>query len=404
MFAGIIITLILIAIAFGHIPTLKMNRATIAFVGAVLLIGVGILNYENALKSIELHTLALLLSMMIINANFSVSGFFDLVSSKILKIADSPKKLLFLLIFASGYLSSLLLNDTVVIMFTPIVLQMLLLVKRNPIPYLIALGLSANIGSAMTPIGNPQNILIAGYSKISFLNFLKPLFLVSTFSLFITYFTIIAFYRKEFDSSKFVIEGEINFRIYSPLLIKSILALSIVLALSLMEFDISLSALAGASILLVTRRIKPERVFKEIDWALLLFFTSLFVITGAIVHTGIDKKLFSVFEDIIFQNYITLSFFIAILSNIVSNVPAVMILSPFINLAKNPEAYWIVVAMSSTFAGNLTIIGSVANIIVVETAKLSGVRIGFFEFLKVGSLVTILTILLGSIWLEWSLR
>ncbi len=404
MLAGIIITLILIAIAFGHIPTLKMNRATIAFVGAVLLIGVGILNYENALKSIELHTLALLLSMMIINANFSVSGFFDLVSSKILKIADSPKKLLFLLIFASGYLSSLLLNDTVVIMFTPIVLQMLLLVKRNPIPYLIALGLSANIGSAMTPIGNPQNILIAGYSKISFLNFLKPLFLVSTFSLFITYFTIIAFYRKEFDSSKFVIEGEINFRIYSPLLIKSILALSIVLALSLMEFDISLSALAGASILLVTRRIKPERVFKEIDWALLLFFTSLFVITGAIVHTGIDKKLFSVFEDIIFQNYITLSFFIAILSNIVSNVPAVMILSPFINLAKNPEAYWIVVAMSSTFAGNFTIIGSVANIIVVETAKLSGVRIGFFEFLKVGSLVTILTILLGSIWLEWSLR
>ncbi len=404
MLAGILIALILIAIAFGHIPTLRMNRTTIAFVGAVLLIGTGILHYEDALKSIELHTLALLLSMMIINANFSVSGFFDLVSSKILEIADTPKKLLFLIIFTSGYLSALLLNDTVAIMFTPIVLQMLLLVKRNPIPYLIALGLSANIGSAMTPIGNPQNILIAGYSGISFINFLKPLFLVSTFSLFITYFTIIAFYRKEFDSSKFTIEGKINFRIYKPLLIKSVIAMGIVLALSLMEFDISLSALLGASILLVTRRIKPERVFKEIDWALLLFFASLFVITGAIVHTGIDKKLFSVFENIIFQNYITLSFFTTILSNIVSNVPAVMILSPFINLAQNPEAYWIVVAMSSTFAGNLTIIGSVANIIVVETAKLSGVRIGFFEFLKVGSLVTLLTILLGSIWLEWFLR
>lgn len=400
MITIVILTVVLIGIAFGHIPKFKMNRTTIAFTGAVILVVSGGIRYEKALTSIDNNTLVLLLSMMIINANFAVSGFFNLVSAKIIRIADTPKKLLFFIILISGLLSSILMNDTVVLMFTPIVLQIIILIKRNPTPYLIGLGLSANIGSAMTPIGNPQNILIAGHSGISFLGFIKPLFIISIISLLLTYFFLILVYRKEFDNAKFKLMEAIEFRIYKPLLIKSTISLTIMMILFLMEFDISLSALIGASILLITRRIKPERVFKEVDWSLLVFFASLFVITGVAIETGLDKKLFHIFEKTIFQNYLNLSFFTAILSNLVSNVPAVMILSPFIKLMDNAYVYWLVVAMSSTFAGNLTIIGSVANIIVVEIARKKGVYISFFEFLKIGVFITIITILLGSFWLQ----
>ncbi|MCA1928108.1 MAG: anion transporter [Calditerrivibrio sp.] len=401
MFDIILTILVLIAIAFGHIPKFRMNRTTIAFVGASCFIISGVIDYEEAIKAIDMNTIVLLFSMMVINANFSVSGFFGLVSAKILKFADTPKKLLLLIIFLSGYMSAVLLNDTVVIMFTPIVLYIVLSVNRNPIPYLIGLGLSANIGSAMTPIGNPQNILIAGYSGLKFLGFLKPLFFVSTISMFFIYIVLSILYKREITSVKFVLERDIEYRIYKPLLIKSLVSVVIMIFLFLMEVDLSFAALIGASILLVTRRIKPERVFREVDWSLLVFFASLFIITGSVVVSGIDKKLFLIFENTIFQNFYYFSFFVAVFSNLVSNVPAVMIMSPIIKMAENSQIYWIVTAMSSTFAGNLTVIGSVANIIVVEIAKRKGVNISFFEFFKSGFIVTVITILFGSVWLSW---
>lgn len=401
MFDIVFIFFVLVAIAFGHIPTFRMNRTTIAFVGASALVVFGVVGYEKALRSIDINTIVLLFSMMVINANFSVSGFFGLVSAKILKFADTPKKLLLLIIFLSGYMSAVLLNDTVVIMFTPIVLYIVLLVNRNPVPYLIGLGLAANVGSAMTPIGNPQNILIAGYSGLKFLDFVKPLFIVSTISMFIIYIVLSMLYKKEISDLKFSVERDIEYRIYKPLLIKSIVSVTIMISLFLMEVDLSFASLIGASVLLVTRRIKPERVFREVDWSLLIFFASLFIITESVVVSGIDKKLFFIFEKTIFQNFYYFSFFVAVFSNLVSNVPAVMIISPIIKMVENSHIYWILTAMSSTFAGNLTIIGSVANIIVVEVAKRRGVNISFFEFFKSGFIVTVITILFGSLWLSW---
>lgn len=389
------IIIILVWIALGHIPNLRMNRTTIAFVGATFLIVIDSIPFEAALKSINLNTVVLLFSMMIINANFSVSGFFGIAASKILYFANSPRKLLLFIILLSGFLSALLLNDIVVLMLSPIIIKLVNTTKRNPVPYLIALGLSANIGSAMTPIGNPQNMLIAGFSGISFLGFIRPLFLVSCISLLIVYIVISFIYRNEFKNVTFVLDKTDDAKIYKPLLIKSIIAVCVMLILFVCNVDVVIASLISASILLVTRRIKPEKVFREVDWSLLVFFASLFVITGSIVYNGIDRELFSIFKGTIFQNYFYYSGSVVILSNAVSNVPAVMMMSPFIQRMENSQVYWIITAMSSTFAGNLTIIGSVANIIVVEVARKKGINISFMEFMKSGSIVTIITVLIG---------
>jgi len=376
-----------------------MNRTTIALVGATALMVTGGIKYDAALKAINLDTIILLFSMMIINANFSVSGFFGLVSQKIIKYANTPKKLLFIIIFTSGLLASILLNDTVSIMFTPIVIMVLINLKRDPIPYLLGLGMAANIGSAMTPVGNPQNMLIASYSGITFLNFVSPLLFVSIVSLYLLYFLIQIFFKNEFSDEN-IDQIEISsVRIYKPLLIKSTVATLIMISLFLFHFSVSYAALIAASILLFTRRIKPERVFKEIDWSLLVFFSTLFVVTATVETTGIGEKLYTVFKNFIFVNIFSFSFAMMIFSNIVSNVPAVMLFSPFLKTLNNGYEFWIAAAMSSTFAGNLTIIGSVANIIVVEIAAKNGIKISFMQFFKVGILVTILTTLIGSLWL-----
>jgi len=399
MVTELILLFTLIAIAIGYIPRFRMNRTTIALVGATALMVTGGIKYDAALKAINLDTIILLFSMMIINANFSVSGFFGLVSQKIIKYANTPKKLLFIIIFTSGLLASILLNDTVSIMFTPIVIMVLINLKRDPIPYLLGLGMAANIGSAMTPVGNPQNMLIASYSGITFLNFVSPLLFVSIVSLYLLYFLIQIFFKNEFSDEN-IDQIEISsVRIYKPLLIKSTVATLIMISLFLFHFSVSYAALIAASILLFTRRIKPERVFKEIDWSLLVFFSTLFVVTATVETTGIGEKLYTVFKNFIFVNIFSFSFAMMIFSNIVSNVPAVMLFSPFLKTLNNGYEFWIAAAMSSTFAGNLTIIGSVANIIVVEIAAKNGIKISFMQFFKVGILVTILTTLIGSLWL-----
>ena len=214
---------------------------------------------------------------------------------------------------------------------------------------------------------------------------------------------LLLFFKEEFNDTRISSADIPEFRIYRPLLFKTIASTVVMIILFLLHFPVSYSALIAASILLFTRRIKPSRVFREIDWSLLVFFSSLFVVTSAVETTGIGEKLYLIFENFIFSNIFSFSFAMGVFSNIVSNVPAVMLFAPFIKSMGNSYEYWITAAMSSTFAGNFTIIGSVANIIVVEIAAKNGIKISFIKFFKVGSIVTIITILTGSLWLNWIL-
>lgn len=396
----LIIIITLAGIALGSLPKLRMNRATIALVGATALIIIGALNLEDAYKAIDINTIILLFSMMILNINLRLSGFFKIITSKIISLANTPKQLLALIIFSAGLLSALFLNDTIVIMFTPLILDITFSLKRNPIPYLIALATSANVGSVATIVGNPQNMIIGIFSKISFVDFALRLTPIALIGLIIIWLIIIGIYREEFKKEKLITPVEEDYRVFHPLLIKSIIVLLIMFTAFNLGFPVSLSALSGAALLLITRRIKPERVFVEINWSLLVFFIGLFIITHTINQYFISS--ISSLESYSFTgNFISdFSIVSAILSNIISNVPAVLILSPAVFKIPNPETVWLALAMSSTFAGNLTLIGSVANLIVAESAKKRGVKLEFYEYLKVGLPVTLITLILGILWLS----
>jgi Na+/H+ antiporter NhaD/arsenite permease-like protein len=395
-----IIVLSIVGIAIGSYPTFRMNRSTIALVGSTLLLIIGALTIDEAFRAIDINTIILLFSMMVLNINLRLSGFFKIITSKIISLARTPKQLLALIIFSSGLLSALFLNDTIVIMFTPLILSVVLSLKRNPIPYLVALATSANVGSVATIVGNPQNMIIGIFSKISFTDFAFRLTPIALIGLSTIWIVIVLIYKSEFSNDKLSTEIEEDYRVFRPLLMKSSIVLVIMLFAFNLGFPIALSALGGAALLLITRRIKPERVFIELDWSLLVFFSGLFIITHTLNEFFISKY-FQLDQGLISGNMIfDLSIVSAVLSNLVSNVPAVLLISPALLKLNNAENLWLALAMSSTFAGNLTLLGSVANLIVAESAKRQGIKLEFFEYLKAGIPITILTLVLGIVWLS----
>jgi Na+/H+ antiporter NhaD/arsenite permease-like protein len=415
---GATILLSLVGIAVGRIPRLRMNRATIAFSGAAFLVALGALSVKEAFAAIDLGTLVLILSMMIVTANLKFAGFFALAGNAVLRAARTPKALLALIMASAAVLSALFLNDTICIVMTPLVAGLCVRARRNAVPYLIALALSANIGSAATIIGNPQNMLIGAASGITFLRFLSRLWVPSALGTAIAYAAVVVVFRSEFvggqrlgsaDGAVGVLrgdrrqEGGIPAREpYRPLLYKSLAAVGVMLAAFLANAPVAAAAMGAAALLLTTRRIKPERVFAELDWTIIAFFGGLFVITEAVSQGAAFKFLVDRGLPAVGQDMTRLSAFTVVLSNLVSNVPAVMLMRPLVDFFADKEKAWLVMAMASTYAGNLTLLGSVANLIVAESAKKYGVEISFGTYLKVGLPTTILTVAVGAAWLAWT--
>lgn len=397
---AVVIVVTLIGVAIGRYPWLHMNRATITLVGATVLIALGALTLDQALASVDLHTLALLFAMMLINANLRIAGFFGLVARWVLRRASNPRRLLALVIFMSGLLSALFLNDTIVLAFTPLVLEIVLALERNPVPYLIGLVAAANIGSVATITGNPQNILIGATSGIPYLAFTAHLLPVALAGLGIAWGVLVLRYRGEFGHALPLATPTVEALIHHPYLLRKTLAAT-VLVLVLLSLGVAppLAALVGAALLLISRRLKPERVFREVDWSLLVFFTGLFVVTGAIRHTQLMPVLESAAAPVLAGGTAALTAAGAVLSNLVSNVPAVLLFRPLIPHAPDPRLAWITLAMATTFAGNLTLLGSVANLIVAETARRHGVHLGFLEYLRAGFPITLASLILGATWL-----
>lgn len=396
-----IILLTLYGIAVGSYPAFRMNRATIALVGAAVLIFMGSIKLEQAYDAIDLNTILLLFSMMIINGNLRICGFFKLLSSKIISFAKTPNQLLALIIFSSGILSAFFLNDTIVIIFTPLVIEVTLALKRNPIPYLIGLVAAANIGSSATIIGNPQNMIIGVSSGIPFTKYALYQTPPSLIGLIIIWIVITLIYKREFDKIRFEKLNLPEVKPYRPLLIKSLVSSLLMIIAFLMGVSVTLAAFGAASLLLITRRLKPERVFMEIDWSLLVFFSALFVVTKSIDTAGFGKYLSLTLEPYITKGITSFAVSSALLSNIVSNVPAVLLYRPIIPKLINPEQAWLILGMATTFAGNLTLIGSVANLIVAETAKKHFIKLSFLEYLKSGLIITIISLFFGVIWFSF---
>jgi Na+/H+ antiporter NhaD/arsenite permease-like protein len=399
------VTLITLAgIAIGSYPVLKMNRATISLVGATILILIGAITKEDAYHAIDFDTITLLFAMMVINVNLRLAGFFSLVTDHVIRLARSPRQLLVYVIITSGFLSALFLNDTVCIVLTPLIIEITLSLKRNPMPYLMATATASNIGSAATIVGNPQNMIIGIASKIPFTQFALTVLPMSFGGLIICFFVIVLVYKKEFPVEKFTVVPEHEVRIFKPLFRKSIIAACIMLVLFILNVPVPLAALVSASILLITRRVKPSRVFLEVDWSLLVFFAALFIVTGAIGKSGLSTLLFHSMESLNLNSVGMLTVISSALSNIISNVPAVLLFLPVIPMHAHPYISWITLAVATTFAGNLTLMGSVANLIVAESAKRKGIDLSFMEYLKSGLLIAVLSLVYGAVWIQLFIR
>lgn len=398
--ALVVIGVTIAGVAVGRYPWLRMNRATIALVGATLLILMGAISLEEAYAALDLNTLTLLFAMMILNVNLRLAGFFRLVGDRLSLWARSPRQLLALIIVAAGLLSALFLNDTIVLMFTPLVLEIVVGLRRNPIPYLIGLVTAANIGSTATITGNPQNMLIGMSSGIPFLTFTAYLLPVALAGLGVAWLVLVWLYPAEFAPYTFAEPAAGLVRVYRPLLRKSLLATGLMLVAFVVGVPIPLAALAAAAMLLLTRRLKPERIFREIDWTLLVFFAGLFMVTGAIETAGLSERLFAVAGPLAEGGIVPLAAVSVVLSNLVSNVPAVLLFRPVVPELADPQRAWLTLAMATTLAGNLTLLGSVANLIVAEIARQRGVQLSFGEYLKPGVLITLITLGLGIAWLS----
>lgn len=391
----------LVGVAAGRWPGLRMNRATIAFVGATALVALGSLSLDDALHAVDWPTLALLLGMMILNVNLRLAGFFHLVTAGVVRHARTPRRLLALLVLVSGALSALFLNDTLALMLTPLVLEVTRTLRRNPLPYLVALVTAANVGSVATLMGNPQNMLVGLASGLTFLQFFRALAPVAVPGLGIIWLVVTLVYRAEFApgvafSGSVVLPG----RTHPPLLRKSLAATGLLLVALLAGAPIPLAALLAAALVLCTRRLKPERVFREVDWGLLVFFAALFIVTGALGQSGLGTHLLAGLRPWAEAGPGSLTVVTVLLSNLVSNVPAVMLFRPLVPTLADPTTAWLTLAMATTLAGNLTLLGSVANLIVAELAARRGVRLGFGEYLKAGAPIALLTLLVGVLWLS----
>jgi Na+/H+ antiporter NhaD/arsenite permease-like protein len=304
----------------------------------------------------------------------------------------------------SGTLSALLVNDVVCVALTPLVLGLCRRLRRPPIPYLVGLATASNVGSLATITGNPQNIIIGSLSGISYLRFAERLAPIAIIGLLINYAVVAWVYRSSLRGD--VIAGTPapaprSPRVHRAVLIKGLVVTGIAVVMFFVEPSIATVALTAAGVLLLDG-VRPEKLYRRVDWALLMLFAGLFVVVHAFeVHVVHGWKLEEWTSDVK-SPVAVISGLAVVLSNLVSNVPAVLLFKPLMGVMPDPEQAWLALAMSSTLAGNLTVLGSVANLIVVESARRAGIEVSFVEYLKVGVVLTLLTTLLGVGWLTWT--
>jgi Na+/H+ antiporter NhaD/arsenite permease-like protein len=393
-----------LALALGKVPRLRIDRAGIALVGAAAMLAGGALSMREAAKAVDYETIVLLFGMMVVVAYLRLAGFFALATERIAARFSGAYSLLAVTILLSGVLSAFLVNDVVCVALTPLVLHLCGRLRRPPIPYLIGLATASNIGSVATITGNPQNIIIGSLSQISYLRFAAQLAPVAAVGLVLNFVVVALVYRSALGAQvEERPEGDeatrSRPRVHRALLAKSVLVTLAAVGMFFAGLPIALVALVAAGVLMLDR-LRPEKVYRAIDWPLLVMFAGLFVVVHAfevhVVQTWGLERWHALLESPV----VLVSGLSVLLSNLVSNVPAVLLFKPLMEVMPQKELAWLALAMSSKLAGNLTVLGSVANLIVVENARREGTELGFFEYLKVGVPLTALTTLVGVAWLS----
>ncbi len=389
-----------VVFAFGKFPWMKIDRPGAAIIGAVLMVAFRIIGPAEALRAVDFTTIVLLFAMMLVVAYLHLAGFFDRFADLVVNRLGA-RHLLPAVILSSGVLSAFFVNDIICLVMVPLVLTITRRLRVPPLGYLLAVATASNIGSVASITGNPQNMLVGSYSHISYRNFLAHLGPVAALGLLVDWAILnwLFPHREVIGASE---ETAIEPLAHDPLkriaIGKPLLIVGGLLIGFLVGVPPALVAAVAAAVVLISRTREPRLIYDEVDWGLLIFFAGLFLIVDGAERVGLVAGLFDLMRDFNLHNAVVFTPITAALSNIVSNVPAVMLLKTVIPGFPDPHRGWLLLAMASTLAGNLTITGSVANIIVVERAR-GEVDISFRDYLRAGVPVTVVTLMVGTSWL-----
>ncbi|HXF89880.1 MAG TPA: SLC13 family permease [Xanthobacteraceae bacterium] len=386
-----------VGMALGRWPGLKIDRTGIALLGAIVLYASGVVSAAMVFEAIEFPTLIILFGLMVLSAQFAACGFYDWCSARIAATHASPAAILALTVAVAGFMSAILVNDVVVFAMTPMLIKGLLRRGLDPRPYLIALAGAANAGSAATVIGNPQNILIGQVGRLDFWGFVAVCGPPALLALVTVFAVVWLVWRKRL--SRATAENSVEVPPVDGFgLGKGILATLVLLALFTTRLPHVADVLVVTAALLVSRRLATREILGLVDWHLLVLFGGLFVVTFALAQTELPGLAFAALAaaGIDFKQPAVMALTMLVGSNVIGNVPIVVLLLAI--LKDLPAETLYALAVLSTLAGNLLIVGSVANIIVAERAKDSGVILGFAEHAKCGIPITLLSLGLALGW------
>jgi Na+/H+ antiporter NhaD/arsenite permease-like protein len=408
MHAAIIIlvfVLTYIGMAAGRLPWLQVDRTGIALLGVIVLLATETVTLDDLGSNIDISTLVLLFALMIISAQFVSAGFYDLCADWIMSKRGGAAMLLALTVAVCGGLSALLANDLVAFTMAPLLVAGARSRGLDPRPFLIALAGASNAGSAATLIGNPQNILIGQIGNLSFHMYLLAGVVPAAFSLLAVFGVTWMLWRDRIDATVLAVTREGPDVPRHPhdrnQTLKGLVAMGLLLVLFATPLPREVGGLLIAAVLLANRKFTSRTMIAAVDWPLLLLFVCLFAITGALADTGIPWLLISALQNhgLMPDNLLVLTPLTLLMSNTIGNVPSVILL---LQIWPNPpEGPLYALALLSSLAGNLLLVGSLANIIVVERAAAFGARLSFAEYARAGVPFTLISMAFGVFWLAW---
>ena len=396
----LVLAIVYLGMVLGTLPRLRIDRTGVALLGAIAVVVLGLAGTAQAVSYVDVPTITVLFGMMVLSAQLRLGGFYGEVTRRIAAARVGAPALLALVIAVAGALAAVFTNDVVVLAMAPLLVDGLRARRVDPVPYLLALACAANVGSAATLIGNPQNILVGEVLDLSFARYAAVAALPALGGLGIVWGVVRAVHGARLDAPVEAAPVEAAPGDEPPALDRTQTAKGLVLAALLMAAFLfspwprEALALGAAGVVLLSRRFHTRSTLGLVDWELLVLFVGLFVVNGAGGAAGLPERALAglAHAGIRPDQPRWLLPITVVLSNLVSNVPAVMLLLPFTH-GPRPGA---LLALASTLAGNLLLVGSIANLIVAEQAGRRGVRIGWLEHARVGVPVTVLTLALAA--------
>jgi len=408
--SAIILLIVFTFIAVRQIGKIKLDIWQVMTLGALGCLLTGEISAFDAVKSVNLDVIIFLFGMFVVGVGLEESGYLSHLSYKIFKRAKSQDELLILILFIIGFASAFLMNDTLAIIGTPVVLHLSKKHNTSGKLLLLTLAFAVTIGSVMSPIGNPQNLLIALEGNIHnpFILFFKLLLIPTVINLIVAYFVLKLFYKDKFHNNSLNHSQE-------PIMSKSLAKLSkislyiiiimVILKISIVtagiNFDFRLTYIAlVASLPILIFSEKRFEVLKNVDWKTLLFFVSMFILMQSFWNSGLIQGLINNMN-INITNMLMIFVVSIVLSQFISNVPLVALYLPMLLEAGASSKEMVALAAGSTIAGNLFILGAASNVIIIQNAeKKSNETITFLEFAKVGIPLTVLNTIVYYVYLS----